>query len=170
MPVLAENVVATSQPLAVQAGLRMLAAGGNAVDAALATAITLTVVAGGKRPYHTIIPGFITRDGQPVASFGVMGGHMQPQGHVQMVVRLADFGQNPQAAADAPRWQLCEDGRVALEAGLPQSLRQALAQRGHRLLDGEPAWGYGGAQLIWRLEQGYLGASDPRKDGQAGGF
>lgn len=127
-------------------------------------------VAGGKRPYHTIIPGFITRDGQPVASFGVMGGHMQPQGHVQMVVRLADFGQNPQAAADAPRWQLCEDGRVALEAGFPQSLRQALAQRGHRLLDGEPAWGYGGAQLIWRLEQGYLGASDPRKDGQAGGF
>ena len=59
---------------------------------------------------------------------------------------------------------------MALEAGLPQSLRQALAQRGHRLLDGEPAWSYGGAQLIWRLEQGYLGASDPRKDGQAGGF
>jgi gamma-glutamyltranspeptidase / glutathione hydrolase len=129
------------------------------------------VVAGGKRPYHTIIPGFITRGGEPVASFGVMGGHMQPQGHVQMVVRLADNGQNPQAAIDAPRWQLCEDGRVALESGFPHNLRRALRKRGHRLMEGEePVWGYGGAQLIWRLERGYLGASDPRKDGQAAGF
>lgn len=241
MPVLAENVVATSQPLAAQAGLRMLAAGGNAVDAALAAAMVLTVVeptsnglgsdaflaarapairldragtpeihrwidhgtvyltaadaqgmmvsmiqsnftgfgsgvvvpgtgvhlqnrgfgfstraghpnavAGGKRPYHTIIPGFISRNGQPVASFGVMGGHMQPQGHVQMVVRLADYGQTPQAAIDAPRWQAGEDGGVFLEAGFAPRLSGLLAARGHRIREEQPIWGYGGAQMAWR--------------------
>ena len=72
-------------------------------------------VGGGKRPFHTIIPGFVTRDSQPLLSFGVMGGYMQPQGHVQMVVRLFDYGQNPQAACDAPRWHIAEDGRISLE-------------------------------------------------------
>lgn len=127
-------------------------------------------VAGGKRPYHTIIPGFITRGGQPVASLGVMGGHMQPQGHVQMVVRLADHGYNPQTAIDAPRWQVGEDGGVFLEAGFDPRLKESLAARGHRIRDAQPIWGYGGAQMVWRLERGYLGASDPRKDGQAVGF
>ncbi|MEE4607773.1 MAG: gamma-glutamyltransferase family protein [Desulfobacteraceae bacterium] len=128
------------------------------------------VVAGGKRPYHTIIPGFITHEMQPVASLGVMGGHMQPQGHVQMVVRLADYGQNPQAAIDAPRWQVGEDGGVFLEAGVDSRLRELLAARGHRIHEEQPIWGYGGAQMAWCLERGYLGASDPRKDGQAVGF
>ena len=92
-------------------------------------------VAGGKRPYHTIIPGFITREGQPVMSFGVMGGHMQPQGHVQMMVRLVDYRQNPQAAAGAPRWYVEENGRessrtaLALESGFAPEVAVDLRRR-----------------------------------------
>lgn len=127
-------------------------------------------VAGGKRPFHTIIPGFVTRAGEPVMSFGVMGAHMQPQGHVQMMVRIFHYGQNPQAAADAPRWHLCEDGSLALEPGFDPETARALAARGHPLREGPPQWGFGGAQLILRGEAGYLAASDFRKDGQAVGF
>jgi gamma-glutamyltranspeptidase/glutathione hydrolase len=126
-------------------------------------------VGGGKRPFHTIIPGFVTRDGDALMSFGVMGAHMQPQGHVQMLVRLFVHGQNPQAAADAPRWHLCEDGQLALEPGL-KAAAGGLAALGHRILDGPPQWGYGGAQLILRRDSFYCAASDPRKDGQAVGF
>jgi gamma-glutamyltranspeptidase/glutathione hydrolase len=125
---------------------------------------------GGKRPYHTIIPGFVTRDGQPLLSFGVMGGHMQPQGHVQVVVRLFDYGQNPQTACDAPRWHIAEDGRISLEAGIPATIRKQLARRGHPIIDEEPYWGYGGAQLILNLGGRYGAASDWRKDGQAVAF
>jgi len=127
-------------------------------------------VGGGKRPYHTIIPGFVTRDGQPVLSFGVMGGYMQPQGHVQMVVRLFDYGQNPQAACDASRWHIAEDGRISLEKGIPAHVGDALARRGHVIVDEDPYWGYGGAQLILNNGDAWCAASDPRKDGQAVAF
>jgi len=127
-------------------------------------------VDGGKRPYHTIIPGFVTRNGEALLSFGVMGGYMQPQGHVQMVVRLFDYGQNPQAACDAPRWHIAEDGRISLEAGMPPGIREELVRRGHGVVDEDPYWGYGGAQLILKMGGAYCAASDPRKDGQAVAF
>jgi len=127
-------------------------------------------VAGGKRPYHTIIPGFVTRNQQAVMSFGVMGGHMQAQGHVQMMVRIFDYQQNPQAASDAPRWHLYEDGRVGIEAGFDLKLAAELEKRGHQIVyDAEPHI-FGGAQLITKLEDGYCGASDHRKEGQAVGY
>lgn len=127
-------------------------------------------VTGGKRPFHTIIPGFVTAAEQPVMSFGVMGGHMQHQGHVQMVTRIFDHGQNPQAACDAPRWHLTPDYQVLLEPGFADDTLQALARMGHDVkVDGTEAT-FGGAQLIQRLADGYVGASDHRKEGQVGGF
>jgi len=124
-------------------------------------------VAGRKRPYHTIMPGFVTRAGKAAAAFGVMGGHMQPQGHVQMILRLYAHGQNPQAACDAPRWYLSEESQVGLEPGLGPDVRRALAARGHRLLARAPTVLFGGAQIVQRLGEVYWGGSDPRKDGQA---
>jgi len=126
--------------------------------------------AGGKRPFHTIIPGFVTQNGRPLMSFGVMGGHMQPQGHVQMMVRIFDHGQNPQAACDAPRWHVSPDGRVELEPGFSPAVAEGLRKRGHPVADGAPQHIFGGAQLIHRLADGYAAASDMRKDGQAVGF
>ena len=127
-------------------------------------------VAGGKRPYHTIIPGFVMKEGAPLMSFGVMGAHMQAQGHVQMMVRIVTGGQNPQAAADAPRWYLTEDSLLALEKGFSPSVRAELQRRGHLMAPETPTSVFGGAQLIYRLPGGYCAASDPRKDGQAVGF
>lgn len=127
-------------------------------------------VAGGKRPYHTIIPGFLSRGGRPLGPIGVMGGHMQPQGHVQLVSRIEDFGRGLQESLDAPRWYLTESFTVALEDGFDPSLADALAARGHVV---EPDFHYslfGGAQAILAGEAGHVGASDPRKDGMAGGF
>lgn len=127
-------------------------------------------VGAGKRPYHTIIPGFVTRNQRAVMSFGVMGGHMQAQGHVQMMVRIFDYRQNPQTASDAPRWHLIEDGSVAVEAGFDKKVAARLAKRGHRIVyDSEPHI-FGGAQLISKLADGYCGASDHRKEGQAVGY
>lgn len=123
-----------------------------------------------KRPFHTIIPGFVTRDGVPELAFGVMGGHMQHQGHVQMVTRLYDHGQNPQAAIDAPRWHVRPDFSVALETVYGDSICAALAQRGHQVALDDSVGLYGGAQLIQRIDQGYVGGSDPRKEGQVSGF
>ncbi|MCR9124766.1 MAG: gamma-glutamyltransferase family protein [Rhodobacteraceae bacterium] len=127
-----------------------------------------------KRPFHTIIPGFLTAtDGAPIMSFGVMGGPMQAQGHVQMVLRTQLFGQDPQMAADAPRWRVTEGLGVACETTLPEATRARLEALGHRLTLEPPdnAFGFGGAQLIHRLPQrGYLAGSDPRKDGAAMGF
>ena len=127
-------------------------------------------VAGGKRPYHTIIPGFVTRDNQPLMSFGVMGGSMQPQGHVQMMVRIFGYGQNPQAACDAPRWHVDENFNLALEDGFSSQVVEELAQRGHHIIENPPTHLFGGAQVIHRLEKGYCAASDLRKDGQAVGY
>ena len=124
-----------------------------------------------KRPYHTIIPGFVTAGGQPLMSFGVMGGHMQPQGHVQMVMRICGAGQNPQAASDAPRWHVYEDLTVGLERGNSAALADGLAALGHTVRREEQEHIFGGAQLIYRLNDGgYCAASDHRKEGQAVGF
>jgi gamma-glutamyltranspeptidase/glutathione hydrolase len=127
-------------------------------------------VAGNKRPYHTIIPGFVSCNGQPVMSFGVMGGHMQAQGHLQMMVRIFDYQQNPQAASDAPRWQVKENGDLALESTFTPNVVKELKKRGHRITQAEPSGFYGGAQLIIRMDAGYCGASDHRKEGLAAGF
>ena len=127
-------------------------------------------VAGNKRPFHTIIPAFVTQNDRPLMSLGVMGAHMQPQGHVQMMVRIFDYGQNPQAACDAPRWHVAPDGSVQLEPGIPSEVIESLRDRGHRVTTGAPASLFGGAQMIFRLLDGYVSASDPRKDGQAVGF
>jgi gamma-glutamyltranspeptidase / glutathione hydrolase len=123
-----------------------------------------------KRPYHTIIPGFMTKNGAPVMSFGVMGGPMQPQGHVQVVVRVADYGQNPQAACDGPRFRWVQGMQVSCEDGFPQPTLDELRQRGHDLLAINDYNSFGSCQAIWRLDGGYLAASDPRRDGQAAAF
>jgi gamma-glutamyltranspeptidase/glutathione hydrolase len=127
---------------------------------------------GGKRPFHTIIPTFLTQGGEPVMSFGVMGGHMQTQGHAQMVMRICDHGMNPQAASDAPRWQISEDKEILLECGFDESIRKELTNRGHNLapLSDELPYRMGGAQLIQKTESGFIGGSDHRKDGMAAGF
>ncbi|MCB1162821.1 gamma-glutamyltransferase family protein [bacterium] len=127
-------------------------------------------VAGGKRPFHTLMPGFVTDEGRPLMSFGVMGGPMQPQGQLQFLLRVLDYGQNPQAAADAPRWRLLADGRLALEQGFDPGVADQLAARGHLVLRERPGREFGGAQAVLRLPDGYCAASDPRKDGQAAGY
>ncbi|MEZ0366959.1 gamma-glutamyltransferase family protein [Mycobacterium sp. pUA109] len=123
-----------------------------------------------KRPYHTIIPGFLTQAGAPVMSFGVMGGTMQPQGHVQLVVRIAAHGQNPQAACDAPRFRWMHGLHVACEPGFPRATLDELHRRGHDLVVVDDSTEFGSCQAIWRLDAGYFAASDPRRDGQAAGF
>jgi len=123
-----------------------------------------------KRPYHTIIPGFVTKDSAPVMSLGVMGGPMQPQGHVQVMVRIADHGQNPQAACDGPRFRWVQGVQVSCEDGFPQSTLDELRRRGHDLVTVDEYMGFGSCQAIWRLDDGYLAVSDPRRDGQATGF
>ncbi|MFZ0231411.1 MAG: gamma-glutamyltransferase family protein [Mycobacterium sp.] len=123
-----------------------------------------------KRPYHTIIPGFLSKDGAPVMSFGVMGGPMQPQGHVQVVARIVDHGQNPQAACDGPRFRWAQGLQVCCENGFPASTLDELRRRGHELVTTGDYNQFGSCQAIWRLDDGYLGVSDPRRDGQAVGL
>ena len=151
-------------------------------------------IAGGKRPYHTIIPAMVTRPAgpsdfaiaadigpgttgnvlreDPVMAYGVMGGFMQPQGHVQVLCRLADFKQNPQAALDAPRWQIKREGlKVSVEPGFRQDTYDELKRRGHELeVAAQKNVQFGAGQAIFRLENGYAAGSDPRGDGQAVGF
>jgi gamma-glutamyltranspeptidase/glutathione hydrolase len=131
-------------------------------------------VAPGKRPYHTIIPGFITRDGEPWCSFGVMGGFMQPQGHLQVGLNLVEFGMDPQTALDAPRFRWLKDGQVAFEPGIAENVLRDLEGRGHQILSGERAanTSFGGGQIIIRdPDTGLLiGGSEPRKDGAALGY
>jgi len=139
------------------------------------------VYAPGKRPFHTIIPAFITKDGKPWMSFGLMGGAMQPQGHSQVVVNLIDFGMNLQEAGDAPRirhsgasqptgGKMNDGGTLYLESGIPQESIRKLMLKGHKI-----SWslgGYGGYQAIrWDAKNKvYYGASESRKDGQAAGW
>lgn len=126
----------------------------------------------GRRTMHTIIPGFITRKGAPFASFGVMGGNMQAQGHVQMMQQLVDLGRNPQAAVDAARFRVEAGPRVMLENHTPGPVLDLLRAQGHSL-DPRPADSleFGSAQVIQCLPDGaYIAASDPRRDGQAVGF
>lgn len=125
-----------------------------------------------KRPFHTIIPGFLMKGNQPEMSFGVMGGPMQAQGHVQMVLRTQVFGQNPQAASDAPRWRFTQGRGVAVEATMNPALVAALSDMGHEISVEAPdnAFGFGGAQIIRRIDGGYIAGSDHRKDGMAVGF
>ncbi|MCV6585275.1 MAG: gamma-glutamyltransferase family protein [Marinibacterium sp.] len=127
----------------------------------------------GKRPFHTIIPGFLMGDDAPIMSFGVMGGPMQAQGHVQMVLRTQLFGQDPQMAVDAPRWRVTQGLGVACETTMDPATLDRLRAMGHELSLEAPdnAFGFGGAQLIHRLpDRGYVAGSDPRKDGAAIGF
>ena len=91
----------------------------------------LIVFQPGKRPYHTIIPGFLTKDSLPVGPFGVMGGFMQPQGHVQVIMNTLDYHLNPQAALDAPRWQWINGKTIEIEHSFSESIAQELARRGH---------------------------------------
>jgi gamma-glutamyltranspeptidase/glutathione hydrolase len=125
-----------------------------------------------KRPFHTIIPGFITRHGEPVMAFGLMGGPMQAQGHVQMVLRTQIWEQDPQTASDAPRWRILQGLDVALESTMRPEVSAGLAALGHVIESETPdqSFGFGGSQLIQRIDGGYVAGSDPRKDGQAGGF
>ena len=122
-----------------------------------------------KRPFHTIIPAFVTQDDAPLMSFGVMGGPMQPQGHAQMMIRIFENGQNPQAAIDAPRWQVERGLQVRVEDSFDKETFAALKNLGHQINRASTLM-FGGAQIIFKLENGYLAASDPRKDGQAVGF
>lgn len=140
------------------------------------------VLAPGKRPFHTIIPAFLGKDGRPMMAFGVMGGDMQPQGHAQVVVNLVDLAMNLQEAGDAPRFYHTEDseptgtamtsgGVLSLESGVRQEVRQALLKRGHKLVESNGIV-FGGYQAIWRdpVTGVYFGASESRKDGFAAGY
>ena len=127
-------------------------------------------VAPRKRPSHTIIPAFAMHaDGTPQMAFGVMGGPMQSQGHTQMALRVLRYGQNPQAAADAPRWRVTGGKGVAVEPGFDPAVVAALRARGHEVTveEGNGVFAFGGAQLVLRNGNSYIAGSDPRKDGHA---
>ncbi|MGF1596676.1 MAG: gamma-glutamyltransferase family protein [Acidimicrobiales bacterium] len=129
------------------------------------------VAAPGKRPRHTIIPGFLTRGGVPVGPFGVMGGEMQPQGHLQVVGGLVDRDLNPQAALDAPRWQVQRHGTVLVEPRTPPDVVDGLTARGHRVVVERSRIGFGRGQIISRDDDGvYVAGSEPRADGAAVGL
>lgn len=120
-----------------------------------------------KRAFHTIIPGFLTQDGVPVGPFGVMGGPMQPQGHLQVVVNLVDYGMNPQAALDAPRWHFVNGNRVFLEPAAGVQLLRELGERGHNIQVNPDAGLFGRGQIILRQNNVLIAASEPRADGLA---
>ena len=133
------------------------------------------VVAPGKRPFHTIIPGFLSQDGKPRMSFGVMGGNMQPQGHVQTLMRMLRHGQQPQAACDAPRWKVATGLAIDFERTMAPGLVAGLHALGHQSQATADAYmDFGSGQFIWRSSDdpadGYVAASDSRRDGQAVGF
>jgi len=127
------------------------------------------------RPFHTIIPGFLMHGGAPRMAFGVMGGNIQPQGHVQTLVRMLYAGQQPQAACDAPRWKWDSGLKVDLEPAMAPAIRAELLARGHEIAHVDDSYmDFGSGQFIWRLgdpaSDGYVAASDARRDGQAAGY
>lgn len=131
----------------------------------------LNMLAPRKRPYHTIIPAFLSRNGEAIGPFGVMGGHMQPQGHTQMVVNTVDYGMNPQASIDALRWYWDKGLEVQLEAGTSPEIANALRERGHQVSYAEGHGIFGRGQIIWRLPSGaYVAGSEWRADGYPVGF
>ncbi|WP_170008203.1 gamma-glutamyltransferase family protein [Bacillus fonticola] len=121
----------------------------------------------GKKTYHTIIPGFMTKGDEAIGPFGVMGGYMQPQGHMQVVMNTVDYGLNPQANLDAPRWQWMKDKTVLVESSFPSHLAQALARKGHNIQVALDGGGFGRGQIIWRdPSTGVLmGGTESRTDG-----
>lgn len=129
-------------------------------------------LAPGKKTYHTIIPGFLTKDNEAVGPFGVMGGYMQPQGHVQVVMNTVDFHLNPQSALDAPRWQWMEGKKIQVEHDFPLHIAQALARKGHQIEVALDTGGFGRGQIIWRdPETGVLsGGTESRTDGSVAAF
>jgi gamma-glutamyltranspeptidase/glutathione hydrolase len=133
------------------------------------------LVTPGRRPFQTIIPAFLTRDGKPQMSFGVMGGNMQPQGHVQTLVRMLDHRQHPHAACDAPRWRFNSGLDINVESAMPAATVRGLIELGHRTeVIRDSYQDFGAGQFIWRLGdpaiEGYVGASDPRRDGLVAGW
>jgi gamma-glutamyltranspeptidase/glutathione hydrolase len=127
---------------------------------------------GGKRTFQTIIPGFLSKDQAPIGPFGVMGGAMQPQGHLQVVKNMIDYNLNPQAALDAPRWQWVEDKTVLVEKDFPKHLAESLSRRGHEIKIELNSGSFGRGQIIWRdKETGtYFGGTDGRADGTISAF
>ncbi|NME35241.1 MULTISPECIES: gamma-glutamyltransferase [Fusobacterium] len=120
----------------------------------------------GKKPYHTIIPGFLSKDRKPIGPFGVMGGFMQPQGHLQVLTNTIDFGMNPQEALDAPRWQWVGGKKIEVERNFPYALTEELIRMGHDIKVVPDSIAMGRGQIIWRNEEGVLvGATEPRTDG-----
>jgi len=133
------------------------------------------VVAPGKRPFHTIIPAFLMKDGQPQMSYGVMGANMQPQGHLQTLVRMVDHRQHPQAACDAPRWRYNAGLSINVESTMNPEAVAGLRALGHQIAEINDSYqDFGAGQFIWRLGdpavEGYVAASDPRRDGAAAGW
>ena len=137
------------------------------------------VIQGGKRPFHTIIPAFVTKDGKPFISFGVMGGATQPQAHAQIIINLIDFGYNLQEAGDAPRIvhsgssqptdeKMLNGGSLSLEKGFGSQIEEALLEKGHKIKYQKGI--FGGYQAIMLKDGVYFGASESRKDGQASGY
>ncbi len=128
-------------------------------------------LAPGKRPYHTIIPGFLTKDSKAIGPFGVMGGFMQPQGHIQMIVNTIDYQMNPQASLDAPRWQWLKNKEIEIESDADLKIVEGLRARGHEVTLAEAGGRFGRGQIIWRLPSGaYIAGSDKRADGYAAGI
>jgi gamma-glutamyltranspeptidase/glutathione hydrolase len=126
---------------------------------------------GNKRPFHTIIPAFLTQGRQPIGPFGVMGGQMQPQGHLQVVTGMLDYELNPQASLDAPRWRAMAGLEVRLELDTPEHVLHGLAERGHAVQVVADRGAFGRGQVIWRRNDGvYVAGSDHRADGAAVGW